>query len=113
MGTLRGYRYRQVGPLDETGEPTGGNTYWFGSLEYSIPVMERLRMAFFYDIGMVYEDAYNWNFQHYNDNFGIGLRINLPIGPLRLDYGIPINDSDGKNDTSGRFNFGIGYSREF
>lgn len=113
MGTLRGYRYRQVGPLDETGEPTGGNTYWFGSLEYTIPLIERLRMAFFYDIGMVYEQAYHWNFKHYNDNFGFGFRINLPIGPLRLDYGIPINDSDGKNDTSGRFNFGIGYSREF
>ena len=110
--TLRGYRYRQVGPRDNTGEPIGGNTYWFGSAEYSIPIIERLRFAVFYDIGMVYEDVYHYNFGHYNDNWGLGLRINLPIGPLRLDYGIPITH-DPENGSSGRFQFGVGYTREF
>jgi len=33
------------------------------------------------------------------------------LGPLRFDYGIPIN---GKNESgSGRFNFSVGYTREF
>ena len=36
----------------------------------------------------------------------------VPIGPLRLDYGIPINN-DKFNSGSGRFQFGVGYRREF
>jgi len=38
--------------------------------------------------------------------------LNLPIGPLRLDYGIPITH-DKDNGGSGRFQFGVGYTREF
>ncbi len=110
---LRGYRYRQVGPRDASGEPIGGSTYWFGSLEYSIPVVERVRFAVFYDVGMVYRDRYHWNFNNYNDNYGFGLRINIPqLGPLRLDYGIPIK-SDPANRSNGRFQFGVGFTREF
>jgi len=67
----------------------------------------------FYDIGMVYEDAYDFNFGHYNDNYGFGIRLNIPrIGPLRLDYGIPIT-SDPGNGSHGRFQFSVGYTREF
>ncbi len=114
--TLRGFDYRKVGPKDITGEPIGGNTYWFGSAEYSVPIFERLRFAVFYDIGMVYQDAYSFNQKGfntgaYNDNFGFGLRLNLPIGPLRLDYGIPIT-TDPQNKGGGKFQFGVGYTRE-
>ena len=113
IDSLRGYRYRQVGPRDNTGEPLGGNTYWFGSAEYSIPIVEFLRFAVFYDIGMVYPDAYQWNFGNYNDNYGVGIRLNIPrIGPLRLDYGIPIK-SDSENGSHRRFQFSFGYNREF
>ena len=83
----------------------------------------------FYDIGMVYQDPYSFDSAvvdpnplaggatildtgAYNDNFGFGIRLNLPIGPLRLDYGIPIT-SDNFNDSSGRFNFGVGWERPF
>lgn len=120
--SLRGYRFRQIGPRDPfSDEPIGGNTYWFGSAEYSIPIIERLRLAFFYDIGMVYEDSYSFDPQTlangdttrlYNDNWGVGIRLNLPIGPLRLDYGIPMTH-DTRIGGSGRFQFGVGYSREF
>ncbi|MBI3191787.1 MAG: BamA/TamA family outer membrane protein, partial [Pedosphaera parvula] len=48
----------------------------------------------------------------FNDNWGVGFRLNLPIGPLRLDYGIPIN-SDPGNKSSGRFQFSVGYTRDF
>ncbi len=111
--SLRGYKYRGVGPRDTTNEPIGGDTYWFASAEYSIPIIERLRFAMFYDIGMVYSSAYDWNIKNFNDDVGIGVRLNLPIGPLRLDYGIPINDVPGVNSSHGRFQFGVGYTREF
>ena len=58
------------------------------------------------------DPKYSFDTGAYNDNFGLGLRLNLPIGPLRLDYGIPIT-SDDFNDASGRFNFGVGWERPF
>ncbi len=122
MYSLRGYRYHEVGPKDQFGEPLGGGTYWFGTLEYSIPVIERVRFATFYDIGDVFRNPYSFDpgktaagdsRASFNDDVGIGLRINLPmIGPLRLDYGIPINHDPGAN-TSGRFQFGVGFTRPF
>ena len=127
LRNLRGFKFRDVGPKDQFGEPFGGSTYWFGSAEYSIPVIDRLRFAVFYDIGMVYQDPYSFDSKvidpingttmildtgTYNDNFGLGFRLNLPIGPLRLDYGIPLT-ADAENDGSGRFNFGVGWERPF
>ncbi len=128
QNTLRGYRFRRVGPRDDTNEAIGGNTYWIGSAEYTVPVIDRVRLAAFYDIGMVYQDPYSLDSAYkykntvgatihedsnfYNDNVGIGVRLQLPIGPLRLDYGIPIS-GDGRNDGSGRFQFGAGYNRSF
>jgi outer membrane protein insertion porin family len=110
--SLRGFKYRDIGPKDVNNEPLGGKSYYFGSLEYSLPIIDRLRFAVFYDIGNVYQNAYDFDFGHWNDNVGIGIRINLPIGPLRLDYGYPIHH-DSAPDGSGRFNFGVGYTREF
>ena len=97
--SLRGFKYRYISPRQvpniPDNEPIGGDTYWFGSAEYSIPIFEQehgigVRFALFYDIGSVGANPYNFNFGDYSDNWGIGLRLNLPIGPLRLDYGIPI-----------------------
>ncbi len=112
LESLRGYRYRDIGPRDEFREPLGGDTYWFGTAEYSVPIIERVRVAGFYDIGMVYRDSYHWDFSRYADNWGLGIRLNLPIGPLRLDYGIPIHNSSGKAG-SGKFQFSAGYTRDF
>ncbi len=112
--SLRGFHYRGVSPREDPyDEPVGGDTFWYGSAEYSIPIIERLRVAAFYDVGVVARDSYDFtDMDLFNDNWGVGLRLNLPIGPLRLDYGVPINH-DRYNDSKGRFQFGVGYTREF
>jgi outer membrane protein insertion porin family len=122
MYSLRGFRYREVGPKDKFGEPLGGNTYWFGSLEYSVPVIDRVRAATFYDIGNVFAEPYSFSPGKtpagkdrvtYSDDAGVGLRINLPmIGPLRLDYGFPFSH-DPNTSATGRFQFGVGFERPF
>jgi outer membrane protein insertion porin family len=94
-------------------EPIGGDTFWFGSVEYSIPIVDRVRFAVFYDIGDVQLDPFTYNFGNYTDNWGVGMRLNLPIGPLRFDYGVPIHYDDRYNSGSGEFQFGVGYTREF
>ncbi len=126
--SLRGFKYRNISPRelrevpDANGnlyydEPIGGNSYWFGSVEYSIPILEKetgpsLRVALFYDIGAVSAGSYSFD-GTYLDNWGFGLRLNIPhLGPLRLDYGIPISRDD-FNDGGGKFQFGVGYTREF
>jgi outer membrane protein insertion porin family len=124
--TLRGYQYRAVGPREAGAsgqfEPIGGNTYWFATAEYSIPIIEQFRLAAFYDIGMVYPDSFSYSPEPgrgrgydtggYSDNWGVGVRLNLPIGPLRLDYAFPITH-DEFSGSGGRFQFGIGYTRSF
>jgi outer membrane protein insertion porin family len=119
MYSLRGYRYETVGPLDNLGEALGGDTYWFASAEYSIPLISIVRYAFFYDIGNVYEQPFSFRRtpgdQFFNDDLGVGFIIVLPIGggtPLRLDYGVPIVH-DATASKFGRFQFGFGYSRPF
>jgi len=122
LDSLRGYQYRGISPRqrmvpgDPTSgflkEPVGGDTYWFGSAEYSIPIIDRLRLAWFYDIGEVQASPYKFDAANYDDDVGIGLRMNLPIGPLRIDYGIPVTH-DKFNSGSGRFQFGVGYTRQF
>lgn len=124
LTSLRGYHYRDIGPFDPTGEePIGGRTYWFASAEYSIPIIERLRLAAFYDIGNVYPFAYSFKtypdnrgpfaYGAYSDNWGVGIRLNIPLlGPLRLDYAIPIQHDDYVNG-NGRFQFGVGFYRDY
>jgi len=77
-----------------------------------------VRLAAFYDVGNVYPDAYsfrtlNSNYGLYSDNWGVGIRLNIPsIGPLRLDYAVPITH-DQFTSGSGRFQFGVGFTREY
>ena len=105
--SLRGFDYRDVGPKDGTGEPLGGLTSAYASIEYTFPIMEKVRGAVFYDLGVVSGSAYDWGGE-VNSDVGIGLRLYLPIGPIRVDFGIPVQ-SDEHNDSGGKFNFNIGY----
>jgi len=119
--SLRGFKYRNIAPRQPgfTGvdEPIGGDSYWFGSLEYSLPIIKKtagmeLRFALFYDVGDVGASSYSFT-GNFDDNWGVGFRLDIPhLGPLRLDYGIPIHH-DQYNSGSGQFQFGVGYTREF
>ncbi len=106
--TLRGFGYRKISPRDAYGEPIGGNTYVNGTAEYSFPIIERVRGAFFLDIGNVYQNAYDFNVSDLKSDAGIGIRLNLPIGPLRLDYGYPIM-TDRESGKTGKIQFSVGY----
>jgi outer membrane protein insertion porin family len=105
--TLRGFEFRTVGPKDPTGEPTGGNTYGFLSLEYSMDIVKPVRFAVFYDAGFVNTDSYDFSPAEYNDNFGFGLRLFVAGAPLSLDFGIPLT-GDKFNKKGTQFNFSFG-----
>jgi len=71
-------------------------------------VIEKVRGAVFYDTGFV--ERRPWDFTQGGDlasDAGFGLRLDLPIGPIRIDYGIPILKAG--NSGEGKFNFNVGY----
>lgn len=123
---LRGFKYNNIGPRDPLygvpgtqmpNEPIGGDSYWFGSLDYYIPIIQEdngvsLRLDFFYDAGSVSVQPYSFS-GPFDDDAGLGFLLNIPhLGPLQLYYGIPINH-DQYNSGAGKFQFGFGYSRAF
>jgi outer membrane protein insertion porin family len=114
--TIRGYDERAVGPVDHnSNDPLGGASMVVGNIEYTYPLFSFLKVAAFYDIGNVW-DKLGDIFSNKNANgvantggfkagFGLGLRINTPIGPIMLDYGIPMNKVGGESDKNGKFTF--------
>ena len=109
--SIRGFGNRQIGPHDYNNEPLGGDTMAYTNLELTFPIIDRVRGAVWNDMGFL--DARSF---HYTDAIGegdaavgIGLRLNLPIGPLRLDYGIPYKDEGWNHNNTGKFSFDVGY----
>jgi outer membrane protein insertion porin family len=105
---LRGFKFQDVGPKDQFGDDLGGNSLARFTVEYTVPVIERVRAAVFYDTGFVNAGSWSFSTHNVNSDFGFGLRLDLPIGPIRIDYGIPIQ-ADKFNNSSGRFQFSVGY----
>ncbi|MEY2530482.1 MAG: outer membrane protein insertion porin family [Verrucomicrobiota bacterium] len=105
---LRGFAFRDVGPRDVNGEPTGGKSLARATAEFTFPVIpEKARVAVFYDTGFVNASSYDFSADNIVSDVGFGVRLVLPIGPLRIDYGIPIQHPG--LGGGGRFNFNVGY----
>jgi outer membrane protein insertion porin family len=110
--TLRGFEFRDVGPRDPvTGEVVGGQSLGFLSAEYTIPVIDNVRAAVFYDLGFVNDGAWDPSPSDLYHDFGVGVRLKLPISPvpIALDYAVPIDSPDPAADNGGQFNFYLNY----
>ncbi len=105
--SLRGFDFREVGPTDQFGEPLGGNSFAFGSIEYIFKIADPVRFAVFYDVGFVNSGDFDWDPSDYNSNWGVGLRVLLLGAPLRLDLGFPLETSE-TNDDGTQFQFSFG-----
>ena len=108
--TIRGYKERRVGPRDPgSNEPIGGDSLLIGNAEVTFPIYEKiLKGAVFYDVGNVW--ASNSDFLvggGYRSGVGVGLRVNTPVGPFRLDYGYPIVENTSDDSKNGEFYFSI------
>lgn len=107
--SVRGFEYREIGPRDEDGEPLGGETMVFASAEYTFPLVPKIRGAVFYDSGMIWADAYEFD-SDLDSCYGIGLRLDIPMMPIRLDYAWVLNGDEYTERGDGRFSFWIGHS---
>lgn len=106
--TVRGYNERRVGPLDPvTADPLGGKSMLVGNIEYTVPLVEFLKLATFFDVGNVWSKVQDIGSDEFKAGAGFGLRVKTPIGPINLDYGYPLNDEPGEEHRSGKFYFSV------
>lgn len=113
-GTIRGFRYQSVGPTFTNGDPIGGAAINAGQAEYRQRIGQSLGFAVFLDGGQVSQNV-NPLDSTLRFGTGAGLRYYTPIGPIRLDFGIPINrptDSQGKKEGDA-FEIYIGLGQSF
>ena len=117
---LRGYAYRQVGPLDTVpgdpaaGQPLGGKSFGVATTEYSIVLFgspknnDDFRFELFHDIGFVNSKAFNFQVNGYQQDVGFGFKFHLLNAPLRIDIGYPLNPNIYQSH-SFQFNFSGSY----
>jgi outer membrane protein insertion porin family len=89
----------------EEGALSSGRSYVQASVEYRFPVFSVVSGALFFDLGSdlgtTTRAAEVLNKNGSGFGYGLGVRVQSPLGPIRIDYGI--ND-----DGDSRINFGIG-----
>ncbi len=103
-GSVRGYAYEALGPLDADGNPTGGLSVGELSLELRYRI-GTYGIVPFIDAGQVYETRLP-DFSNLKIGAGIGGRIYTNFGPLRIDIATPI--ADNKRDVAIALYVGIG-----
>lgn len=104
--TVRSYPELNLGPRDRAGYPLGGEAFTVFNAEYTFPLFGDLQGATFGDAGNVTPQAAKFGLSGMRYALGAGLRYNLPIGAVRLDYGW--NPAPGAGDAQGAFHFAIG-----
>jgi outer membrane protein insertion porin family len=119
--SLRGFKARTVSPVktqisgDNIGNSSsetiylGGNKEFFGNTELTFPLLSEagVKGVVFFDYGNAYGEDQKM-FSSVLMSYGAGIRWASPIGPLRLEYGFPLNPRSGLDSKTGRFEFSIG-----
>lgn len=105
-GSIRGYEYQKVGPLDDEGEPLGGRSLFEVKGELRTKVTENFGLVPFVDGGMVFDNEYPDFREDLQWAGGLGFRYFTGFGPLRADIAIPINKRQG--DDNFQFYISIG-----
>ena len=111
--TIRGYRMNGVGT---------GESFLMGSAELATPLpwsdklkwdfIKKMRLTFFVDAGKVFDPTVTnvlFDRPEHAITAGIGLRVYIPgVGPISVDYGIPITNPGSYGSENGYFTFGTG-----
>lgn len=112
--TIRGYESRDVGPTRKTfpiigeDEAIGGELRILETVELKYKLNEMIRTYAFADAGGVWETTSDFDFGDMRYSVGVGMGFNIPrIGPIRLDYGIPLNADEDQG--SGRLHLQGGF----
>jgi translocation and assembly module TamA len=89
-GSVRGYGYQDIGPVNAAGQPTGGRSLIETSAEIRIGVTDTIGLVPFVDAGLV-SASETFSGAKFKAGAGIGVRYSTPFGPLRVDVAVPLN----------------------
>ncbi len=96
-GSVRGFGYQRIGPLGQTGDPSGGRSLFEAAAEARVRtglLGGNLSVVPFLDVGNVYLSEYP-DFTGLRFGAGVGIRYHSSFGPLRVDVGTPLNPRPG------------------
>ncbi|MCK5803625.1 MAG: outer membrane protein assembly factor BamA [Lentisphaeria bacterium] len=113
INSVRGFERRTVGPVGDLDheDPLGGKARLLGGLELIKPLATWIRVSLFTDVGNVWGEVGDLDPAEMNVSVGVGMHLQLPIGPIRLDYGYPVaTDQKHLDGKGGEFHFNLGYS---
>ena len=106
--TVRSFGERDLGPHDHRGHPLGGEFFTVFNIEYTFPIFGELQGALFTDAGNLLPTAEEPGLDDMRYAIGAGLRYKLPVGPIRLDYGV--NPDPRPDEDFGAFHFSFGFA---
>ena len=113
--SLRGFAEAGIGPRDvATDDPLGGNSFITAKAELSFPIDIisgfDLRGVLFGDVGTLTGiDVSGANLRDeasLRSSLGIGISFNSPMGPIRMDWALPIQKESFDQTELFQFNFG-------
>ncbi len=79
--SLRGWKFRDITPLDQTTSRRAATVEILANVEYLIPLPFNLRLALFVDVGNVYGFSTPFDITKLKADVGAGLRWLSPFGP--------------------------------
>ena len=88
--SVRGYGYQEIGPRDDEGRVIGGKHLLAASVEFEHMFTDAWGAAVFVDAG----DAFSSSEFEARLAAGVGLRWRSPVGPVRVDVGVGLDDPD-------------------
>lgn len=104
--TVRGYEQDMLGPKGSDGNPTGGNAFLMGNIEFRSNIGRGFGIVSFLDGGNVWQKTKQINVGDLRYTAGLGLRYGTPVGPLRVDYGYKLGRRSGENKSEIHFSLG-------
>ncbi len=98
--SVRGYGYKELGPIDDQGDVIGGRYLLVGSAEYEHMLSKDWSVAAFVDAGNAFDDFH----VPLEKGVGFGVRWHSPVGSVRFDLANAVS----KQGTPWRIHFSIG-----
>jgi outer membrane protein assembly complex protein YaeT len=105
--SVRSFKQDRLGPKDANGTPSGGTYRNLFSVELRQRVYGPLEGSVFFDAGNVGTDVNDYRFDQMGYAVGVGMRLQLPIGPIRVDAGWNPDRNPGEDHLV--VHFAIGY----
>jgi outer membrane protein insertion porin family len=95
--------------LDVNGDPIGGNALLLLNMEYRRPVWGFVDAVLFADAGNLWAEPSLVELDEVRWGIGLGVRVNTPAGPLRIEYGHKLEQRDKESSGEIFVSFGTAF----